>query len=106
MLIFVLILVVVVIVVALVAATMLNTNERPEAAPPPPPPPPPFDPVEQCELNNNFGNVASQHCNTFHICLPGSAPILLHCAEGLAFDETSRQCQDAATVNCNGRPFV
>nr|QDE14885.1 ac150 [Lymantria dispar multiple nucleopolyhedrovirus] len=62
------------------------------------------DPMQRCAELGGFGNVPSSYCNKFYMCA-GQQFIPLYCSAGFAFDTTTGRCEDAATVDCQGRPF-
>ena len=61
--------------------------------------------LQRCADAGGFGNIISNYCDKFYMCASGFA-IPLYCSAGFAFDYTTRQCERADTVDCQGRPFL
>ncbi|UOQ18807.1 ChtB2 [Olene mendosa nucleopolyhedrovirus] len=62
------------------------------------------DPLQRCADIGGFGNVSSSYCNKFYMCV-GQQFVPLYCSAGFAFDVTTGRCENAAVVDCQGRPF-
>ncbi|ALR71588.1 hypothetical protein AGNV_052 [Anticarsia gemmatalis multiple nucleopolyhedrovirus] len=61
--------------------------------------------LQRCADIGGFGNVHSDYCDKFYMCVSGLA-IPLYCSSGFAYDYTTGQCANANTVDCQGRPFL